>query len=69
MKIWFGEHNGKEVKDLPDRYLAWLADGAMPPIQRRSATPDEKKAARKRWLDLLSEAEDEIFERENDNHT
>ena len=69
MKIWFGEHKGKEVSEIPDAYLAWLANDAAPPKAPRSHSPQERKELRRKWLDLLSEVEDEIVERETDNPT
>jgi len=64
MKIWFGEHKGKDVSDLPDSYLRWLTHEASPPRPRNDADFAEKKELREKWMDLLCEAEEEISERE-----
>jgi len=64
MKIWFGEHEGKEVKDIPDLYLAWLANDAAPPKPKKHTPKKQRVELRRKWLDLLSEVEDEIIERE-----
>jgi DNA repair protein RadD len=35
MKIWFGKHNGKLVKDIPVDYLKWLMNGMIPPYSEK----------------------------------
>jgi hypothetical protein len=67
MNIWFGDHEGKEVSELPDDYLVWLTEKASSPITPNSFTDEEKRKVRERWKDLLSEVEDEINERQNEN--
>jgi hypothetical protein len=67
MNIWFGEHTGKEVSELPDDYLVWLTEKASSPITPKHFTDEEKRKIRERWKDLLSEVEDEINERQNQN--
>ena len=69
MKIWFGDHKGKEVSELPDNYLKWLAETASPPKARKHAPKAERVELRRKWLDLLSEVEDEISERETEDHS
>ena len=64
MIIWFGDHEGKEVSELPDDYLVWLTEKANAPLTPNSFTDEEKRKVRERWKDLLSEVEDEIRERE-----
>lgn len=67
MKIWFGEFKGKEPSEMPDHYLKWLTEDAMPPIAPNHYSLIQQAALRERWKDLLSEVEDEISERSEDN--
>ena len=65
-QIWFGKHNGKEIKDVPGGYLRWLVtvDPAPRPEDAEGKTPEEIKAMTDRMRNLLSEVEDLIAERE-----
>lgn len=69
MKIWFGELEGKEPSEMPDHYLKWLTEDAMPPIAPKHYNLIQQAALRERWKNLLSEVEDEIIERSEDNPT
>jgi hypothetical protein len=64
MNLWFGKHQGKEVSELPDDYLEWLMERTSAPLMPEYFDDDQKIKVRDRWKDLLSEVEDEIFERE-----
>lgn len=67
MRLWFGAHNGKDLKDVPDDYLVWLVERTQPPTTTHNLTDAQKKQVREKWKDLLSAAEDEIFERQENN--
>ncbi len=64
MTIWFGDHQGKTVSELPDDYLVWLSEKASAPIAPEQFTEAQKRKVRERWKDLMSEVEDEICERQ-----
>jgi len=66
MNIWFGDHNGKEISELPDDYLAWLTEKASSPFVPAEFTREQRRKVNERWKDLMSEVEDEINERENE---
>lgn len=53
MTIWFGQHAGTEIADLPDHYLYWLVNEASQVGNDRDM-----------WLDFISECEDELERRE-----
>ncbi len=66
MNIWFGDHDGKEVSELPDDYLVWLTEKASSPVMPAEFTREQRRKVNERWKDLMSEVEDEINERENE---
>ena len=65
-QIWFGKHNGKEIKHVPGGYLRWLVTVDPRPmnVDAEGKTPEEIKAMTERMRNLLSEVEDELAERE-----
>jgi len=66
MNIWFGQHQGKEVSELPDDYLGWLTEKASSPAMPEQFTKEQRRKVRERWKDLISEVEDEICERQDE---
>lgn len=64
MNLWFGKHEGKEVSELPDDYLEWLMEKTSSPLMPENFDESARTKIKERWKDLLSEVEDEIFERE-----
>jgi len=67
MNLWFGKHEGKEVSELPDDYLEWLMEKTSSPLMPENFDEAARIKIKERWKDLLSEVEDEIFEREEGN--
>jgi len=63
MNLWFGEHVGKELSEVPDDYLEFLAEKTSSPAMPENFDDEQKRKVRERWKDLLSEVEDEILER------
>lgn len=63
MILWFGEHNGKELSEVPLAYLNWLLNDTEPDIGKHDS-PAVIKRKRDRWQDLMSEVEDELERRE-----
>ena len=64
MKLWFGEHIGKELSEVSDDYLTFLAEKTSAPTVPNRISEANKKRIRDQWKDLLSEVEDELSERE-----
>ena len=64
MNLWFGKHEGKELSELPDDYLEWLMEKTSSPLMPENFDESARTKIKERWKDLLSEVEDEIFERE-----
>lgn len=62
MKLWFGEHRGKELAEVPGDYLNWVLRDTEPDIGRHD-TAATIKLKRERWLDLMGAVEDEIERR------
>lgn len=50
--IWFGKHKGSDVEELPRDYLEWLVDKLEIPVVGH--------ADRQKYLDFMSEVEDEL---------
>ncbi len=64
MKIYFGAHDDSEIADLPTHYLQWLRDKCdQQPVPSEFDGPVVRNAKRQRWLDVLSEVEDELTDR------
>lgn len=61
MILWFGEHEGKELADVPTDYLEFLVSKTEPPS--RATTKEQRRQQRSQWMDLLAEAESLIEER------
>ena len=67
MNIWFGKHQGKEISELPDDYLVWLMEKTSSPAMPEQFNDDQRRKVKERWKDLMSEVEDEICERQNED--
>ena len=68
MKIYFGEHNGKEISEIPTSYLHWLIESCSPqPVPKGTDGSKERARKREMWRDLISEVEDELESREGDD--
>jgi uncharacterized protein (DUF3820 family) len=67
MKPRFGKHKGVEIKDIPSDYLQWIVEGLDPeplPRLKRGLTIEKIKKMREENKDLISEAENELLNRE-----
>lgn len=67
MKVRFGKHKGEEIKDIPSDYLQWIVEGLDPeplPRLRRGLSIEEIASMREENKDLISEAENELLNRE-----
>lgn len=67
MKIYFGAHDGKELKDVPADYLEWIIHQAeqQPPILKTDSDEVKKQKA-ERWRELNLAVEEELERRETD---
>jgi hypothetical protein len=65
MKLWFGEHKGKELSEIPKSYLEWLLNDTAPDIGKLDP-PHVVRDKREQWRDLISEVEDELDRRDNE---
>lgn len=67
MKIWFGKHDDKEIVQIPSDYLQFIVeqmDAEPLPAVKRGKTLEEVALLREQMKDLISEAEDELLNRE-----
>ena len=65
-KIWFGKHEGKELREIPSGYLQWMIDEWDPvPFWKdtRGKSADEVDAMEDRMRSLLRAAGEELVER------
>jgi len=67
MKPRFGKHKGVEISEIPSDYLQWIVEGLDPeplPRLKRGLSIEHIKKMRDENKDLISEAENELLNRE-----
>ena len=70
--VYFGKHNGKQLRDVPGGYLRWMVDNLDPvPLPKyrfhedgKAMTIEEVDAMTVRMRNFISQAEDEILSRD-----
>lgn len=68
IELWFGKYKGKRLSDVPNDYLQWIVESFDPeplPGEKRGLTADQVRFMREQRKDLISAAEDELIERED----